>query len=624
MALPTSAGAQSSWCATNPSNPWCSVTAGAQTLSEYDTLSAGTKATYALGNGPQAPVMRSGHYIMDYSDFTGTGSSTVEFTQKTEGLLSKVGRGLGKFPALKLLGTIGWGYTAFCLGYHWSDGSNALFSSICMDPKDVRYDDTGAAFPLVALTKPVYTATGVGNNFNAAGWYLQYTILSSTSYCAGFQGQVFYIAPVGSGLGQSGSDCNLRKYYGAWKALQNQTTPSTGSVVTHSSPCPTFYSGGGTSGATGCGVVYWSEADMDSNVTSTEPVPYTGTGSQAGAQNLGTVTPTGSWGSTEDAAVRGAPGTPWSSLTGAQQAAVTYIVTAAEPSYAPSSDYLAMPNCIGMTQAACTSALEAAGGTGTYTYNEATIAGADLTQDAGAVITLPHPATTEVLKTEDLEFTVNPDPLPIVILAPGANETYSSYLARLTAAGLIGTITSTELSELAEDPSRGPAAVVRTQPVAGTRVLPDTAIEVFVNPTSAPGPTPEDGGGTTTDTGDGIPPVPPPTDCSPWLDATPDLTPFNSVNAGDKFPFAIFGYMAAVFEPLTASPVTPSINWPMSLPGVGTFTFTASASGLDSYMSIWRALCAIGIWVAAVWLLAKSVLGLSFGSPGDAVEMDPF
>jgi len=623
--MPGSAKADTVFCASNPADPWCSSTAGQQTLDEYATLTAAQRQTYTLANGPLSPNQIGGRLPSEYTDFINTGSNTVEATTKLETGASRLGRLVGKFPALKLLGSIGWGVTAFCMGYHWSDGGSPLFSTICGD--DVQPGQSTVGFPLVTETIPVWKAAGPGFGMTTPGWYMQFRVDSNTGFCSGYGGTTFYVAPTGSSLTQTGSDCGLLKYYGAWKAVQQHGYPSGFHVATATGTCPTFTSGGGTNGATGCASYYVTEAEMDGRLRSTQPVPYTGTGGQAGAANLGSPTLTVA---DPYPMLSGYPSPTWGGLTNEEKAVVVYTVTSAAPSFSPDSDYYSMPGCLGSDQATCEAALASAGWPGTATFTTVSLSAANLSYPAGAVITQPYPATTSRPKTDTLTFTVNPDPLPFIIPAPGENETYDSYIARLVALGFVGVATSTELSETGMDPERGPAAVVRTQPITGTRVAVDDPITVYVNPATAPGPDPSEvvdptettPEGTST-SGDGIPGTTP-GGCEPWLTNSIDLSPFNGVDASSKFPFAIFGYVAAVFEPLTASPVTPEVTWPISLPGVGTFTFTADASGLDSYMSIWRTLCAIAIWIGAVWLLAKSLLGLSFGSPAEALEMDAF
>lgn len=126
-------------------------------------------------------------------------------------------------------------------------------------------------------------------------------------------------------------------------------------------------------------------------------------------------------------------------------------------------------------------------------------AAADLTKPAGAVLDLSPAPNTSVDPASTVLIRENPDPLPVTVLAPAAHETYDAYVARLRAAGLTGTITRVDLSDVTLDAQRGPTEVVRTNPTTGTRTAPTTGITVYVNPDTAPtvgtDPTTGDGGG---------------------------------------------------------------------------------------------------------------------------------
>jgi hypothetical protein len=129
-------------------------------------------------------------------------------------------------------------------------------------------------------------------------------------------------------------------------------------------------------------------------------------------------------------------------------------------------------------------------------------ADADLTKPAGAIITVsPTPGHLAAPST-DVAVTTNPDTLPVLVPAPLHGETYDLYIARLQGLGLVGQVTT--LSDAQSDPTLGGRAVVRTDPLPGTRAVTGTTVRIYSNPDD--GTTTQDG---TTTGGGGGPPVGP-------------------------------------------------------------------------------------------------------------------
>lgn len=135
----------------------------------------------------------------------------------------------------------------------------------------------------------------------------------------------------------------------------------------------------------------------------------------------------------------------------------------------------------------------------------------------------------------------------IAIPAPSSNtETYAQYVAQLRAAGLLGTITETILTQATASSAYGPNAAVGTTPAVGTQVAPSTAIAVAVNPDS------------TTSTTTGSAPVGP---TLPGLTIPAAATPCN------VFPFGIPCWVATEMGTIaSAGPEAPAFNF--NLPAV--------------------------------------------------------
>jgi hypothetical protein len=143
-----------------------------------------------------------------------------------------------------------------------------------------------------------------------------------------------------------------------------------------------------------------------------------------------------------------------------------------------------MPDCIGGTVAACeaaaTDAASTAGTSVTYAVTVAMVPAADLTKSAGAVLsTSPTGATWN--RPPTVSIVRNPDPMPLVWPAPSQPETYLNYLSRLRANGWLGTASISSLPDSLNDPLYGPNGVPCTDVVAGTRIMPGSAVTFYSN-----------------------------------------------------------------------------------------------------------------------------------------------
>jgi hypothetical protein len=289
-----------------------------------------------------------------------------------------------------------------------------------------------------------------------------------------------------------------------------------------------------------------------------------------------------------------------------------------------------MPNCVGLSQSACTAALVGLGFTGTTTYTPLDLAGADVTKPAGAVVTQASAFGSTVPKTGTLTFTANPTTMPVLLPQPLLNETYDEYMTRLATLGYVGVATVTDLSDLAAEPQLGPRAPVRIRvqtttglkelsplawPATPPRIAPDAPLDVVRNPATAPLQTT---------------PMPTPTDTPPPAGGL-DLSPLTSLDPGCKFPYGLFCYAKEVTEWFRVTPEAPefTFHFPtiggVAIPGGGVYDVDLSSVGsgdgsLDHYMSLWRDLLSVALWVGGVWMLASRLLGLNLGDPGEAVD----
>jgi hypothetical protein len=270
------------------------------------------------------------------------------------------------------------------------------------------------------------------------------------------------------------------------------------------------------------------------------------------------------------------------------------------PSANPTSGpMVTVPSCTGDSYSACKSKLEAEG----FTTDRVVLSfnGADVTKPANAVVEIAPAAGSTVDSGSEVTITTNPDTsaMPLLTPAPEAGESYASYVARLQAAGHVGTVTRVDLSETTMDPSKGPSAVTSTEPGSGTRIAPDFPVRVRVNPDTAPAVS-GSGGGT------GNPAV-----------HTINLAPLNVAAACDNFPFGVPCWLYDVAEAwVVGTPDAPSWEVP--------FPFVAAASYPSIDLQEWNAyavpLRALILLVAAVGMALKFyalATGSSRGGDGD-------
>lgn len=306
------------------------------------------------------------------------------------------------------------------------------------------------------------------------------------------------------------------------------------------------------------------------------------------------------------------------------------------------------PDCSGLTTAACDAALSGAGFTSPGTYTTAPFPAEVPLIAPGAVVTQPYPAGTSVsLGQSPLPFETNdPDPNenPMYLPRPLQGETYWDYVARLRAIGYLGTITYIDLDNASGDPTLGPDGVPYVQVQVGTSGTPSRlpargwpaprpkikrGISIIIerNPHTFPSvptePTPSNPNSPGPDPAfpspaPGGPGVNPGT-CGPST-PTLDFTPLQSINFGGKFPFGLFTWLGSALSPLVTGPVTPVFDVPINLPSVGNYSIHIDLSPANPYMSYFRLLMTIGLAIAAVTILASSVLGINIGNGGGGID----
>jgi hypothetical protein len=170
---------------------------------------------------------------------------------------------------------------------------------------------------------------------------------------------------------------------------------------------------------------------------------------------------------------------------------------------------------------------------------------------------LTDPSVAPVPQTVIPGFTTEPAFSPLVVPTPTPNELWTDYDDTLVADGF-SDVEENVLSDADEDTSVGPSAVAIVTPAPGTRVPPDTELNVDVNPDDAPEPALGGGGF-----------IPPPTLPGFELPRVPV--------ACNVFPFGIPCWLVGILGQLNATPVAP--NFSLDLAGYALRVDLASAWG---------------------------------------------
>jgi hypothetical protein len=231
----------------------------------------------------------------------------------------------------------------------------------------------------------------------------------------------------------------------------------------------------------------------------------------------------------------------------------------------------------------------------------------DVTNPPGGA-TVETKVQTELPSLPDVRHFLDetlPDESVFTIPAPSHGETYDEYVARLRALGWLGTAEQVVLTEATMDPRVEPDAVARTRPHAGTEVDVETAIRIYVNPSTAP-PAPATGEGT---------PVPLPngeSDCGPTIPPI-DLSALD-VPLPDKFPFGVPFWIYGALSAWSAAVEAPHWTMHFPLPGLN-LDEEISLEIFDPFMPVWRTTILIVSFIGMAWMFMSAALG--FGTSRD-------
>jgi len=272
-----------------------------------------------------------------------------------------------------------------------------------------------------------------------------------------------------------------------------------------------------------------------------------------------------------------------------------------------------------------------------FTTTTVSTAGADITKPAGAVIgTTPAPGAVVTTAPATVALSVNPDPLPVVVLTPLPWETGSQYASRMANLGVrvslieVGSPVSTYGPDEVLAPADVPSGSTTWTVVPGQRLVPTTTLTVPINPSTATPPVGDPN---------------PPSETSPVIPTTGtcnctfDITPLQGIGLGSKFPFGVFSYFSTVIGEFNVTPHAPDFNMTAAATGVGGTNLSAPydvnlgdstaghvGSTLDTYMGYWRDLLSFILWVGAIWLVSTKLLGFNAGGDvtGGMDDGDPF
>jgi hypothetical protein len=260
-----------------------------------------------------------------------------------------------------------------------------------------------------------------------------------------------------------------------------------------------------------------------------------------------------------------------------------------------------IPSCAGDSYGVCTSTLTGDGFTGTLT--EVTLPGTSQVNSDGAgnvVTTSPTPGTT-VDPSLPLTIDVNPNPLWVDLPAPASGETASAYQSQLAADGVTGTITITQVSDENESATAGPDGVVGVEATStgasvatGTLVSPTAPLTILENPVDAPA-----AGTVATPSAGAACGLTPPS-------ASANFTPITNANLGEVFPFSVIPWISNLFG---SAPSTEEPPLTLSVFGTSIDVWSPLGSTFDPVFAAIRLALEVCLWVGAMWLLYRRVLG---------------
>lgn len=567
-----------------------------------------------LGNMVVSPTAKypfagSGSPTMNYNDLFRYGSNTREY--EIAKVIDKARWRAGFTPAgiiaSVVISTVG-AYATEKLGswwFHWLDGQwgNAgadPSSTVCGTATDTSSGCKGFYVPAGGTVCLGYNGSGTLVNYTmpAAAWIAESSVWPSPSPCGtGYQALAVRVdfttqrADADSIFGAANEVDTHVQGAGGHDYLLWTTAPS--------SSQGNLPAGGGYDNIqpyTGQPYQYSGTPGNPTTAMSSQSIRIELTGPNDYCGTPGTTCP---WGSGAN------PSQP--NATGTQQVVNCALTSCPSSSI---SDTLTAPNCAGMSVAACEGAFVNLGYTGSFVETHLPIDGADLTQPAGAVVdTVPATgATVSTSSSTTVTLDENPDPLPLELLQPLPDETYTDYVARLQAAGWVGVLTTSRLGDTSTSPYVGPDGAARVKVATGTdqltrvidenswptpapRIKPDAPLTIYYNPPDAAPPVTGGGAG-----GCSCPPL--------------DFTPLQNLDPGSVFPFGIYAWVrdGLVGQDANAPAFDVTFKW------IGVdYQAHVDLAWMNPAVTILRALLAVLAIVGVIWGLAHRLQGWGTG-----------
>jgi hypothetical protein len=218
-----------------------------------------------------------------------------------------------------------------------------------------------------------------------------------------------------------------------------------------------------------------------------------------------------------------------------------------------------------------------------------------------------------------------------VVPQPAVDETYTSYLSRLRAAGFLGSVSRRVWSEEEAVSALEPDALTRVKlgspgsaadyydTLSWPGTSPTIAIDHAITVWSNPGPESGTGGSTSEDDAT-QPPLAPGDPTGATCDCPPvDFSPITEADVGSKFPFGVITWVSGWLGALSGSPTAPEFDF--TNPAWGGTHYDVNLDVMDDYAATIRTLISWCMWIGAIWWFGTRLLGFTAtGDPGEAVD----
>lgn len=197
------------------------------------------------------------------------------------------------------------------------------------------------------------------------------------------------------------------------------------------------------------------------------------------------------------------------------------------------------------------------------------------------------------------------DPLKLSIPAPLAHETYDAYAARLRTAGFTGTITTQHVTDAQVDRTRAPGEAVGTDPATGSQVAAETALVILTNPAVMPASSSGTGTSTSSTGDDQVDDGNPAGSTAPAV----DFSPLQNTGLGDRFPFAVPGWVAGALGGWSGSGSCPTLHMPMPHMFVSSGVWDIDGCSIQPMVDVVRPVFLVGSLLGLAWLFAGAAMG---------------